>query len=182
MIEVSARHCHLSQHDLDVLFGKGHQLKLFKKLSQHSDFASSDVITIENLGNKIENIRIVGPPRKKRNIEISKTDARYLKINPEIKIHETENDVKINAVGPKGEIKVPVIIKQRHVHMSDKEAESLGLKAGDKVKVHIGGPRAVTFENVIVRTDPLYKLSVHLDTDEGNAAGIDGIGEGELII
>lgn len=181
MIEVSARHCHLSQKDLDALFGKGHQLKLFKKLSQHSDFASTDVITIENEGRKFENVRVIGPTRAKRNIEIAKTDARYLKINPNIKIHENEKDIMITAVGPNGKVKVPVIIKQRHAHMSGKEAEKLGLKAGDDIKVHVKGVRALTFENIIVRTDPLYKLSVHLDTDEGNAAGIDGVGEGEIV-
>ena len=181
LVEVSARHCHLSQQDLDILFGKSHELKLFKKLSQHSDFASTDVISIENEGKKFENVRVVGPPREKRNVEISKTDARYLKVNPQIKIHEDGKDVTITAIGPKGKVQLPAIIKQRHAHMSIKDAEKLGLKAGDEIKVHVKGSRALTFEKIVVRTDELYKLSVHLDTDEGNAAGIDLIGEGFIV-
>lgn len=183
LVEVSARHGHLTQNDIEKLFGKRHKLKFFRKLSQHSDFAAAEMVDIENARRKIKNVRIVGPARNKRNIEISMTDAKFLKINPlpGIKIHAGKNDKKIILTGPKGRVKVPVIIKQRHIHISDKEAGSLGLKAKDVIKVRVGGKRAVIFENVIVRVDPLYNLSMHVDTDEGNAAGINIKTIGEII-
>jgi putative phosphotransacetylase len=182
MVEVSARHVHLSQKDVEKLFGKGHELKLMRELSQPSDWAAKERVKINNKGREIKNVRVIGPLRKKSCLEISETDARFLrtpKLN--VKIASDEKDYKILVIGQKGKVKVPVIIKQRHLHASVDEAKKLGLKNNERIKVKIKGRRALIFDNVVVRTHPAYRLAVHLDTDEGNAAGIDGEGEGQII-
>jgi len=183
LVEVSARHVHLSQQDIEKLFGKGHELKFWKKLSEHSDFAAEEVVDVVNERKTIGNVRVIGPVRNKRDVELAMTDAYFLKIKrlPKVSIHADKDAPLVEIIGPKGKVEIPTIIKQRHLHASDKEAEKLGLCAGDVVKVRVGKERAVVFENVIVRIDPLYKLAVHLDTDEGNAAGIFGSGEGEIV-
>lgn len=183
LVEISARHVHLSQQDIDKLFGKGYKIKMMKKLLQHSDFAAEEVVDVVNERKTIRNVRVIGPLRNKRNVELAMTDAYFLKIKPlpKVCIHADKDAPSVEIIGPKGKTEIPVIIKQRHLHASDKEAEKLGLHAGDAVKVRAGKERAVVFENVIVRVDPGYKLAVHLDTDEGNAAGISGSGEGEIL-
>jgi len=181
-VETSARHCHLSQKDLDKAFGKGYKLTFFKKLSQHSDFAAKETVTIENKGVKFDKVRIVGPTRNKRVVEVAMTDARKLGLKPLVSVHGQKNDPLVTVIGPKGKTKVPLILKNRHVHMTNDDAKKLGVKEYQKIKLKIGGPRAAILENVVVRIDPLYKMSAHLDTDEANAVGIDGVGEGELII
>jgi acetate kinase len=182
MIEVSARHCHLSQEEIDRLFGKDYQLKKLKDLSQLSDFAAEETVTIENKGKKFENVRVIGPARTRSYVEISRTDARFLGMETLLKVHGDEQCGVITVIGPKARINMCIITKHRHLHISDKEAKELDLKEGQLIKVKIGGERAVIFENVVVRIHPKYRMAVHLDTDEGNAAGIFGVGEGELII
>jgi len=183
LVEVSARHVHLSKEDVEKLFGKGHELKFWKKLSEHSDFAAEEVVDVVNERKTIGNVRVIGPVRDKRDVELAMTDAYFLKIKPmpKVCIHADENAPSVEIIGPKGKVEIPAIIKQRHLHASDKDAEKLGLQPGDVVKIRVGKERAVVFENVLVRVDPLYRLAVHLDTDEGNAAGISGSGEGEII-
>jgi len=182
MIEVSARHLHLSQEEIDRLFGKEYELKKLKELSQLSDFAAAETVTIENKGKKFENVRVIGPTRTRSYVEISRTDARFLGMETLLKVHGDEQCGVITVIGPKARINMCIITKHRHLHISDKEAKELDLKEGQLIKVRIHGERAVVFENVVVRINPKYRMAVHLDTDEGNAAGIYGIGEGELII
>ena len=181
LVEVSARHAHLSQKDIDALFGKGYKLTFLKKLSQPSEFAAKETIAISDKDKRIENVRVVGPARDKSTIEISKTDAYFLKINPKTKIYSDKKDCLITAIGLKGRIKIPAIIKQRHIHMSDKEAKNLGLKNNDKVNVEVTGRRGLIFKNAVVRVSPNYKLAVHIDTDEGNAAGINAETIGKIV-
>jgi propanediol utilization protein len=181
LVEVSGRHVHLSQADIEKLFGKEHRLIKMKQLSQPCEFACQETVIIETNGEKIGNVRVVGPADKRSQVEISRTDARFLKIKPKIKTNADKGDIKIKIKGARGDIKVPVIIKQRHLHCSAEEARKLRLKNVQKIKVRISGKRALVFDNVIVRADKCYKLAVHLDTDEGNAAGIDGQGEGEIV-
>lgn len=173
-IEVSARHIHLCQKDLDLLFGKGYELKKFKSLAQPNDFAAKEVLTIESKERKFENVRIVGPVREKTQVELSLTDAFYLKINPPIRISgDIKGSESVFLIGPKSKIKLKegVIISQRHLHCSKKEAEKMNLKNGSLISVKISGKRSVVFNNVKVRSGD-YKLSMHIDTDEGNASGI----------
>lgn len=183
-VEVSARHCHLAKEDMEKLFGKGYEFKKEKQLSQPADFACKETVEIQAGSKKIGNVRIVGPLRDKTQVEVSKTDAVYLGLNPPVRLSGSlKGSSGIKITGPKGEIELQegLIIAQRHLHCATDEAKKYGLKTGDVISVKIEGERSVIFEKVIVRVRDDYKLCLHLDTDEGNAAGINKTGEGELI-
>ena len=182
-VEVSARHCHLSKADLEKLFGIGYELKKIKQLSQPSDFACAETVDIKFGSKEIKNIRVVGPVREQTQIEISKTDAILLGVNPPVKISgDLQGSAAAVLIGPKGEVALAegLIIAKRHIHCATDEAKKYKLKPGDVISVKISGERPVIFENIVVRVRDDYKLSLQLDTDEGNAAGINKIGEGEI--
>ena len=182
-IEVSARHIHLSQKDLEALFGDGYQLKKMKDLTQPGDFAAEEVLTISNGNKEIPDIRIVGPARKETQIELSMTDAFYLELKPEVRISGSIDGTQgIDIIGPKGGIKIQkgVIVAKRHIHCNFEEAEGLGFKNKDIVSVKVDGKRGLIFDNVEIRVDKKYKLVMHLDTDEGNASGINKKSKGLL--
>lgn len=185
-IEISARHIHLSKPHAEVLFGVGHEFKILKELSQTGQFAHEETIRLVGPKGEIDKVRYLGPFREKTQVEISETGARKLGIDPPFR---RSGDLKgssgLKVVGPKGEIILEegVIIALRHVHMNPDTAEKLGLKNLDKVNVDINGVRDLIFENVIVRVRDDFKLSMHLDTDEANAAGINEDNHyGELIL
>lgn len=184
-IEVSARHVHLSQKDLKELFGKGYELKQVKKLSQADDFAAEETVDIKTDSGEIKGVRIVGPPRSHTQVEISASDAYRLKINPPVKectacAGEPAERIKIS--GPKGEIeREAAIIAHRHIHMSPDGAKEFGLKNHDLVSVKTGGERPVTFHDVLIRVENDFRLVLHIDVDEANAAGIEKESEGEII-
>lgn len=183
-IEVSARHVHLSKKDLEVLFGTGYELKKKKQLTQASDFAAEETIDLKVGFVGIGRVRVVGPVRAQTQIELSITDAISLGINPPVKISgDLKGSLGVTLIGPAGkvELKEGMIISQRHIHCSAAEAKSFGIKDGDIVSVLIKGKRETTFHNVIVRVKKDYKMCLHLDTDEGNAAGIIKTGEGYLV-
>jgi propanediol utilization protein len=183
-VEVSARHIHLSSADFEKLFGKGKNLVSIKKLSQPEEFASEEKLTIIRGNRKIEDVRIVGPLRKNSQAEISLTDAYTLKLFPQPKIKvsgDVANTGKILVKGKKAGIKIPCIIAKRHLHLSSSEAKKLGLRNNQEISVKINGERETTFHEIIVRVSDNYRLSLHLDTDEGNSAGIRGKTSGELI-
>lgn len=182
-VEVSARHCHLAQTDLEKLFGKDHELTKMRQLSQPSDFACEEKVNIKNGSHILENVRIVGPLRQQTQVEISKTDAIFLGVNPPVRLSgDLKGSAGVVLVGPAGEVELKegLIIAQRHVHCATDEAKKLKLKAGDTVSVKIESERPVVFENVAVRIKDDYKLCLHLDADEGNAAGIDKTGSGVM--
>ena len=187
-IEVSARHIHIKKSDLEKLFGVGYKLHKLKELSQKGNFSSKEtveLISLEDEKRKISNVRIVGPCRNYTQIELSLTDAYHLKIKPPIrKSGDLDKTPGIKIIGHKGELilKKGVIIPKRHIHISDDLAKKIGLKENDVVKVKVKGERGLIFENVAIRIDKNYSLAMHIDTDEGNAAGIDKVGEGELIV
>jgi putative phosphotransacetylase len=183
-IEVSAKHIHLCQEDLETLFGKGYKLRKLKDLTQPCDFAAHETLGLKVGHNRISNVRIVGPARPKTQIEISFTDAFSLGIMPPLRISGDVKDTPgIIFIGPKGErsIKAGIIIAKRHLHCNYAEAKKLGLKKEKPVSIKIKGERETTFHNIVVRIRKDYKLCLHLDTDEGNAAGILKKGEGILI-
>jgi len=183
-IEVSARHIHLSQNDLEILFGADYELAKLKQLSQPSDFACQETVDIQIDFKKIEKVRIVGPLREQTQIEISKTDAVFLGVNPPIRLSgDLSDSCGIKLIGPNGEVDLEkgLIIALRHIHCTKSEAEELGLKDKDAVAVKIDSERPVTFYDVLVRVRDDYKLCMHIDTDEGNAAGINKIGEGQIL-
>jgi len=183
-IEVSARHIHLKKGDLEALFGEGYELKKAKQLTQPSDFAAEETVDISANGKEIKAIRIVGPVRKETQIEISLTDIVKLGIAPVFKNSgDVENTPGITLTGPKGKIGMEkgLIIALRHIHCNPREAEKIGLKDGDFVSVKTAGERAITFHNVLIRVNKDYRLCAHIDTDEGNAAGIIKRSEGVII-
>lgn len=184
LIEVSGRHCHLSKSDLEKLFGKDYELKKFKQLSQPSDFATEETVEMIVGNKKFEKVRIVGPEREQTQAEISLTDAIGSGVIPPLRI---SGDLKDSAgfilKGPNGtvELKEGLIIAQRHIHCSSEEAEQMRFKNGDVVSVRVKGDRGLVFENVKIRVKQDYKLSMQIDTDEGNSAGINKISEGEIV-
>jgi propanediol utilization protein len=183
-VEISARHVHLSKNDAEKLFGKNYKLKPVKFLSQPGEFASKETITIVNGNNKIENVRILGPFREKSQVELSLTDAYNLKLNPlpSIKVSgDLSNTTKILVKNNSKTIKIPVIIAQRHLHCSEEQAKKLNLKNNKIIKIKISGKRGLIFDNVITRVNQNFRLSVHLDTDEANSAGIKGKTFGNII-
>jgi len=183
-VEISARHCHLSKQDLDVLFGAEYELKKIKQLYQPSDFACQETIDIQVGEKKIEKVRVVAPLRTQSQVEISLTDAVGSGVTPQIKLSgDLVGTSPITLVGPKGTVNLNegLIVALRHIHCATAEAVKLKLKNGTAVNVEIKGARPVIFENVLVRVKDNYKFCLHLDTDEGNASGINKIGEGTII-
>ena len=183
-VEVSARHCHLSQQDLESLFGAEYELKKMKDISQPSDFAYEETVTIEFGSKKFEKVRVVGPVRAQTQVEVSLTDT--IGCGEEIPLR-LSGDLKgsarvvLSGLAGRVELNQGLIIAKRHLHCATEESKKYKLKAGDSISVKIGGERGIIFENVIVRVKDDYKLSVQLDTDEGNAARINKIGEGYII-
>ncbi len=183
-IEISARHAHLSKEDLERLFGPGYELKKIKDLSQKGEFASSDKITVKGPKGQLE-VRVLGPVRKKTQVEITKTEARTLGIDPPVRISGDHSDTPGALLsGPAGssEIASGVIIAKRHIHCSPEEAEERGLKDGQTVSVRCAGDRGITFHETQLRTRDIFVWHMHIDTDEANAAGVDmQNNEGEVI-
>ena len=183
-IGVSARHIHLTQADVETLFGKGYQLTKKKEL-MGGQFASNELVTIVGLKLRaIENVRILGPVRKASQVEISATDAIKLGIKAPIRESgKIEGSAPIAVVGPCGVIylKEGCIIASRHIHMSPKDAQNAGVKNGDIVSVKVDNERATTYNNVLIRVDPTFTLEMHIDTDEANAAKISTGMKAEII-
>lgn len=182
-VEISARHVHLSKKDFEKLFGKDKKLKPVKNLSQEGEFASEEIVQITNGKEKL-NARILGPFRKNSQAEISLTDAHQLKLKqvPKLRISgDLDNTTKIIIRNKNKKTKIPCIIALRHLHCSEEEAKKLKIKNNQIIKVKISGKRGLIFDGIVVRTNPKYRLSVHLDTDEGNAAGISGKTFGEIV-
>lgn len=183
-VEVSARHCHISKDDLEKIFGVGYQLEKLKQLSQPSDFACKETIDIELGNKKIERVRIVGPLRERTQVEVSLTDTIGSGVVPPIRVSgNISNSIPVILHGPVGRVELleGLIIAQRHLHCSIEEAKKYNLKNEDIISIKVGKERSVIFENVYVRVEKDYKLSMQIDTDEGNAAGIDRVAEGIII-
>jgi len=184
-IEVSARHIHLCQKDLEMLFGKGYELNKFRDLTQSNGFAAQETLTIKSEKASIENVRIVGPLRPYTQVELSLTNAIFLGIKPPIKKSgDLDNASAIVLVGPEAELKLEkgVIIPWRHIHINEAKAQELGLQEDDLVSIKTQGDRALVFNNVIIRIDKDSPIVLHLDTDEGNACNITQKGEGDLVL
>lgn len=185
-VEISARHIHLTQGDIDKLFGEGYKLTSVKKLSQAEDFAAQETVDVEVNGIKMEGIRIVGEPRDYAQLEISATDSYKFKTEIPFRLSSNiEGTPGLKIFGPNGEVekKNGVIVAKRHLHASPQEAEELNLKNGDEISVicSSGGERETTFHQILVRVQEGFHLSMHIDTDEANAAGMKCCGKGVLL-
>ncbi len=174
-IGVSARHVHLTQQDVETLFGNGYELTRKKEL-MGGQFASNELVTIVGLKLRaIENVRILGPVRKISQVEISATDAIKLGIKAPIRESgDIKGSAPIAIVGPKGVVylKEGCIIAKRHIHMSPEDAVSAGVSNGDTVSVQVENERGTIFNHVKIRVDKSFTLEMHIDTDEANAAKI----------
>ncbi len=174
-IEVSAHHVHLSQREVEILFGRGYRLTPRSELSQPGQFACQETVDLVGPRGKVEKVRILGPVRQKAQVEISMTEEFRLGIKAPIRASgDLEGSPGVTLVGPSGicDLSEGVICSLRHIHMSTMDALSFGVKDGDMCMVRVGGERALTFGDVLVRVSPDFRLSMHIDTDEANAAGI----------
>ncbi|OYT15703.1 MAG: propanediol utilization protein [Bacteroidetes bacterium 4572_77] len=183
-IEASAKHVHLSQEHIDKLFGKGYKMTKKRELSQPGQFLCEERVRIIGPKNVIEGVAILGPPRKRTQVEISMTDARILGMNPPLRESgNLEGSSNIYIAGEKGivDARESVIIAKRHIHMSFEDAQKFNVENNQSVKVRVKSMRPVVFEDVIVRVSDKYKLSMHIDYDEANAAGFENGVMGELI-
>ena len=185
MIETSARHVHVTQEHLEILFGKGYELHVKKMLSQPGQFACAERVDVVGPKKTLAGVSILGPCRKETQVELSLTDARSIGIKAPIRESgDLEGSGACKLVGPKGEVELEkgVIAAKRHIHMTPADAEAFGCKDKDIVSVKIDSDgRALTFGDVVVRVSPNYALAMHIDTDESNAACVGPDTYGEVI-
>jgi propanediol utilization protein len=185
VVNVSARHMHVTPADLEALFGPGAKLTKLKDLYQQGEFASEQLVTIVGPRQRIiPNVRILGPVRDYSQIELSYTDGVYLGIDLPLRISGNhEGTPGCVVMGPKGAITLNkgVIRAERHAHLSKDDMAYYGVRDGDYMKLKIDGPCGVTFDRVRVRFHPKVVCEVHIDTDEGNACDLDSATHMELI-
>jgi putative phosphotransacetylase len=176
VVNVSARHCHLTPEAVEALFGKGHQLTVHKWLYQEGQFAAKETLTLIGPRSRvISNLRILGPCRNLNQVELSYTDGIALGFELPLRISgNIQGTLGCMLMGPAGffEMSEGVIRALRHAHMSPEDADFYGVKAGGEMTLKIGGPCALTLEKMLVRVDKSFKLEVHIDTDEGNACNL----------
>ncbi len=184
IVETSARHVHVSQEDLETLFGKGYELTKKKDLSQPGQYACNERVTI--VGTKKEMAAsILGPVRPASQVEISLTDARSIGVDAPVRESgDVAGSGACKLVGPCGEVELKegVIAAKRHIHATPEDAEKLGVKDKDVVSVKIDTDgRSLVFGDVVVRVSPKFALAMHIDTDESNAAGCGREVYGEIV-
>ncbi|HET9862607.1 MAG TPA: acetate/propionate family kinase [Steroidobacteraceae bacterium] len=184
-IAVSARHAHLTQATLEKLFGAGYTLQPRAPLSQHGQFAARECVALIGPRGRIDNVRVLGPPRAADQVEISRTDEFVLGIDAPVRISgDLANTPGITLEGPRGRVRIEhgVVCARRHIHMNPDDARRLGLADHASVRVRVDGDgRDLVFEDVVVRIRPDFQLELHLDTDEANAAGVTPGITGELL-
>lgn len=193
LVETSARHVHVTQETLEVLFGKGHKLEVKKELSQPGQFASTDKVEVIGYNKKDPNgtrpsamLSILGPVRKANQVEVSFTDARNLGLTAPVRESgDIANSGKCTLKGPAGEVDLQegVIIAKRHIHMTPKDAEHFGVKNGELVSVLVdtGKGRKTIFADTVIRVSEKYALAMHIDTDECNASCASGVVYGTIV-
>lgn len=181
---VSNRHLHLSQADLETLFGPGAQLTVFRDLKQPGQYAAEEVVNLIGPKGTIKNVRVLGPVRKQTQIEVSRTDSFVLGIKPPVRDSgDLKGSAPITLEGPKGRVELTegVILAVRHVHLHTSEAAMIGVKDKELLSVRVGGERALVFEKVLARVNDQFALEFHVDTDEANAASLKNGDEVELV-
>ena len=185
LVETSARHVHVTQEALETLFGEGYELTVKKWLSQPGQFASGERVTIVGPKRSLENVSILGPCRKQSQVEISATDARSIGISAPVRESgDLAGTPGCKLIGPEGEVELTegVIVAKRHIHLDTKTAEEFGLVDKQIVSTKVeSADRSLIFGDVVVRVSDSYSPAMHVDTDEGNAAGISGTPEVTII-
>lgn len=176
LVNISARHCHLTQAAVEALFGPGHQLTPLKWLYQDGQYAAKESVTLIGPRSRvISNLRILGPCRSLNQIELAYTDAIALGFDIAVRMSgDIAGTPGCMLMGPNGYFQLDegVIRAQPHAHMHPADAAHYRVKHLDTMKLKVHGPLGMTFDNLVVRVDPSFKLEVHIDTDEGNACGL----------
>lgn len=183
IIETSARHVHLTTEALEILFGEGYELTKKKDLSQPGQFACVERVTVVGPKRELANVSILGPVRNACQVELSATDARSIGIDSVIRESgDIAGTPGCKLIGPKGELELKegVIVAKRHIHMTPEDAEKFGVSDKQIVSVKAESPvRSCTFDDVVIRVKDSFKLAMHIDTDESNAAF--GVKEGYIV-
>ena len=177
LVEISARHVHVSEEHLEILFGKGYKLTPKKDLSQPGQFACEERVTVVGPKKELAGVSILGPVRPETQVELSLTDARSIGLSAPVRESgDVAGSSGCKLVGPKGEVELAqgVIAAKRHIHMTPEDAEQFGVKDTQVVQVRVPSSigRTTIFDDVVVRVSPKYALAMHIDTDESNAAGV----------
>jgi len=174
-VGLSNRHIHLSVEHLNLLFGEGYELKKSKDLSQPGQYAAEEKVDVVGTKGTLKGVRILGPVRKETQIEISLADGFVLGINPPVRDSgDLIDSPGVKVIGPNGEIIIEkgVIVAARHIHMHTSDAENFGVFDKEVVSVKVEGKRGLVFDNVLIRVNKEYALEMHVDIEEGNAAGL----------
>jgi acetate kinase len=175
LVEVSAHHIHLTQEHVEALFGKGHQLTKLADLSQPGQYSCKEQLAIVGPKGRIERVRVLGPARKYTQIEIAMTEQYKLGVDPPIRESGDIADTPgCTLESPTASVKADrgVICAMRHIHMTPEDALCYGVRDKSVVRVRIAGDRELVFGDVLVRVDPNFRLAMHIDTDEANAANV----------
>lgn len=185
LVEVSARHVHLTQGDVEKLFGAGKQLTYVRDLSQPGQFVCEERVEIVGPKRSIANVVILGPVRPASQVEVSMTDCFTLGVvGPVRESGDLEGSAPIKLKGPAGEVDLPqgLIVAKRHIHMTPEDAQRLGVEDKEIVQVKVQTDRPVIFGDCVVRVSPKFALAMHVDTDEANASLIGRNGcQGEIV-
>lgn len=174
-VGISNKHAHLTQEQIEALFGKGYELTFFREIKQPDEFVSNEKIDVQGPKGVLKGVRIMGPARETAQVEMTLTNAREIGVEAQIRLSShVKGSSGVKLIGPAGEVdlKEGVIAAVRHLHLNPEEARSLGLREGQRVAIETEGDRSVIFKNVAVRIDDLFSLEFHIDTDEANAAGL----------
>jgi putative phosphotransacetylase len=184
-IGVSARHIHLSPEHIEILFGTNYELKQLKPLSQPDQYAAEETVAVQGPKGKFDKVRILGPARGATQLEISRTDAFSLGLNPPLRQSgHIEGTPGIHLIGPVGEITLDagVIVAARHIHFHTEDAKRWGITDKQFIKVRLSGQRGMILDHVLARVSDQFKLDMHIDTDEANAAGAATGDLGEILL
>lgn len=176
-VEVSARHVHLTQDAVERLFGKGHQLTKKRDLSQPGEFLAEERVKIATSKGEFANVAVLGPVRSAVQVELSVTDSRALGIKAPVNLSGSLNGAAdVVLISPSGVYQADgsAIVAKAHIHMTPKDAQAYGVRDGQKVRVHLDSPRPITIDDVLIRVKESYRMVMHIDFDEANAAAISG--------
>jgi len=185
LVETSARHVHVTEEHLKILFGENATLTPIKDLSQPGQFACEERVTVVGPKKELERVSILGPTRSETQIELSLTDARSIGISAPIRESGVlDGSAGCKLIGPVGEVEIAqgVIIAKRHVHMTPEDAVAFNVTDKEIVSVKVDtAERSLVFGDVVIRVSPSYATAMHIDTDEANAAGCSGEVFGEIV-
>ena len=176
-VEVSARHVHLTQQAVEQLFGKGHKLTKKRDLSQPGEFLAEERVKIVTAKGEFANVAVLGPARSAVQVELSMTDCRTLGIKAPVNLSgDLSGAAGVVLFSPTGMVAAEgsAIVAKAHIHMTPKDAQTYGVKDGQTVRVRLDSPRPITIEDVLIRVKDNFRLAMHIDFDEANAAAVSG--------